>query len=321
MTVPNLVPVLAERLSLVVDVPPFGPGPPDAASIAAFDAFGAPIDGYEKPDVDVFDTVAPGPHGDVPVRVYRPRRRQAHRGLVWAHGGAFIGGDLEMPESDVVARELADRDGIVVVAVDYRLCNGGVHFPVPHDDLNAAFLWAVDVSGLLPTGAPWSVGGASAGGNLAAGVAQRRRDEGSAEPDSVVLAYPVLHDPLPDLSVEQRALLDTLPAVLRFPAEATAFLNRNFLGDRPSDVPYAFAALGDVRGLPRTRIIVCEFDDLAPSGAAYAQQLREAGVDVELEFVRGVTHGHLNVPGLAEMQRSIEGIVDFLTRGEGTAPT
>ena len=134
-------------------------------------------------------------------------------------------------------------------------------------------------------------------------------------PDAVVLAYPVVHDPVPDADDEQMARLAGLPAVLRFPPEARAFINRNFLGENDSDVPYAFAGLGNVRGLPRTRIIVCEFDDLAPSGALFAQQLREAGVEVELEVVPGVPHGHLNIQGLPETLRSIDQIGAFLTRG------
>jgi hypothetical protein len=55
--------------------------------------------------------------------------------------GAFIGGDLDMPEADWVARELVSRAGIVVVSVDYRLCVNGVTYPVPHDDVVAAMRW------------------------------------------------------------------------------------------------------------------------------------------------------------------------------------
>jgi acetyl esterase/lipase len=243
--------------------------------------------------------------------------RTIPRGLVWAHGGGFIAGDLDMPETDVVARELAERANMVVVAVAYKLCvpMSGVHFPVPHDDVHAAFLWAATTSNLLAPGAPWSLGGGSAGGNLAAGVGQRLRDEGGVVPDALVLAYPVVHDPVPDSDDEHLARVATLPAVLRFPVEARGFLNKNFLGENDSDVPYAFAGMGNVDDLPRTRVIVCEFDDLAPSGELFARQLRDAGVEVELEVVPGVPHGHLNIQGLPEALHSIEEIGTFLTRG------
>ncbi len=119
-------------------------------------------------------------------------------------------GDLDMPEADVVGREVAHRAGAVVVSVDYRLCHGGVHFPVPHDDVHAAFVWAATEADLLPNGARWAIGGASAGGNLAAGVAQRLRDDGAPVADALVLAYPVLHDPLPAGSEEHQARVASL---------------------------------------------------------------------------------------------------------------
>jgi acetyl esterase len=313
MTEPALSPVLAERLPTIAALPPIGAGPPDPAAIAVFEAFSAPVGGYVSPEVDVVETVAPGPHGDVPVRIYRPLDGLATHGLVWAHGGAFMFGDLNMPETDGVARELAARSGTVVVAVDYRLCIGGVHFPVPHDDVHAAFVWAALESGLLPSGAPWAVGGASAGGNLAAGVAQRLRDEGVVA-DALVLAYPVVHDPVPDGTDEQRNRVDSLPPVLRFPPEARGFINRNFLGEHGPDVAYAFAGMGDVSGLPRTLIILCDYDDLTPSGEEFAHQLQAVGGHVEVERVNGVTHGHLNVAGLPEALASIATIDRFLTR-------
>ena len=75
----------------------------------------------------------------MPIRVYRHETAvPTARALVWVHGGAFIGGSLDMPESDWVARELAAR-GIPVVAVDYAKCLGEVHYPVPSDDVLAAW--------------------------------------------------------------------------------------------------------------------------------------------------------------------------------------
>jgi acetyl esterase/lipase len=74
-----------------------------------------------------------------------------------------------MPESDMVARELSHRAGAVVFAVDYRLAVEGVTYPVPHDDVVAAWRWAVDEAqrlGVEPRRI--ALGGASAGGNLAA---------------------------------------------------------------------------------------------------------------------------------------------------------
>lgn len=313
MTELALDPILAERMPLLDGLPPMGEKPPTPDEMRRFGSFSAPVDGYVAPDVDVHDDVVPGPHGDVPVRVYRPAGGGSARGLVWAHGGAFIMGDLDMPEADVVARELVARADVTVVSVDYRLCQGGVHFPVPHDDVHAAYRWAAGPDGPLGAGAAWALGGGSAGGALAAGAAQRLRDEGGVVPDALVLAYPVAHAPVPRGSDEHQAVMAQLPEALRFSPGSTDFVNRNYLGDNPVDVPYAFAGLGDVAGLPRTLVVICEYDDLRATGEQLVDQLRAAGVPTTAELVRGALHGHLNVPGLPSALTSIEGMATFLS--------
>ena len=90
-----------------------------------------------------------------PVRTARCRSASTRRRgggadrpcLVWLHGGAFRMGDLDMPEADWTARQICDRAGAVVVSVDYRLCVGGVTYPVPHDDAVAAVRWVRDERG------------------------------------------------------------------------------------------------------------------------------------------------------------------------------
>ncbi len=76
----------------------------------------------------------------MPVRIYEPPagERTGRPCLVWAHGGGFLGGDLDMREADWTAREVCVRAGAVVVSVDYRLAVDGVSYPVPHDDTVAA---------------------------------------------------------------------------------------------------------------------------------------------------------------------------------------
>ena len=79
--------------------------------------------------------------------------------LVWAHGGGFLGGDLDMREADWTAREVCVRAGAVVVSVDYRLAVDGVCYPVPHDDTVAAIAWVRDHAaalGIDPTASPWA---------------------------------------------------------------------------------------------------------------------------------------------------------------------
>ena len=155
------------------------------------------------------------------VRVYPPTTPPGMiangAGLVWAHGGGFAGGDLDMPEADGVARALAAR-GVTVVSVDYSLAplpqaladqfgliaKDGVHYPAASDDIVAAFRWAVE-SELCP--GPWALGGASAGANLATGATLRLLADVGLNPALVVLAYPTLLavQPEPDAASARRA--------------------------------------------------------------------------------------------------------------------
>ncbi|PHP53554.1 alpha/beta hydrolase [Actinomyces ruminis] len=226
--------------------------------------------------------------------------------LVWYHGGAFAAGDLDMPEADAVARGLVTRTGAVVVSVFYRLCTGGVHYPVPHDDAYAAYRWVRQHAAELGIDASRiAVGGASAGGNLAAGVTLHGVDEAAA-PWQALLAYPVAHaGHWPAPSAELATRLTGMPQILRFPADLMTGMNSNYLGaplGEGAGAP-AYAFPGDVAdasrlaGWPATYIENCENDDLRASGEAFARQLEQAGADVEVLTCAGVPHGHLNAVG------------------------
>lgn len=292
------------------------------------------------PDAAVADRVLAGPHGDLRVRVYRPAGTPV-AGLVWAHGGAFAHGDLDMPEADGVARGLAAA-GVAVVSVEYRLVpaldyraagatpgTDGVRFPVPSEEVAFAFAWAAG-GGAADLGVPagrWSLGGASAGGDLAAGASLRLRDgaaplgtlSGAVGPDgvtphSVVLAYPVTHQELPSPSVELAAKIAGLPPEKDFPPAAVRAMNGNYLGhDGPATSPYAFPGGQDLRGLPPTLIVNSDLDALRSGGEAYAAELAAAGVDVFVTREDGTTHGHLNRPAEPGFARSLARISAWLT--------
>lgn len=255
--------------------------------------------------VATVDDIVVGPHAPVPIRLYRDASvTPTGRALVWVHGGGFIGGHLDMPESNWVSRELAAR-GIPVVAVDYTKCLGDVHYPVPSDDVIAAWRYVRDAAADLVGVEPGSLalGGASAGGTLTAGAVVRLRDVGKPLPGGLVLVYPVVHPNGPEAS-------DTLD-----PAAPHGQLAMNFAGS--ADVladPQAFAGLGDCRGFPPTLIVVCEHDDLRPSGEAFASTLAAAGVDVELRVEADSGHGHIDQPGDAGALRTIEAVAEWLGR-------
>lgn len=254
--------------------------------------------------VTTTDVALAGSHGTVPLRAYvDPTATPTGRGLVWIHGGAFIGGHLDMPESNWVALELASR-GIPVLAVDYTKCLAGVHFPIPADDVDEAWAYArasaAELLGVDP--AALALGGASAGGTLAAGAVTQQIAEGAEPPAGVVLVYPALHPNGSEPSEE----LD--------PAAPHAQIALNYAGttDALSD-PRAFAGVGDGRGFPPTLIVVCENDGLRPSGEAFATTLERAGVPVAMHLEPGAEHGHINQPGDAGALRTIDAIATWLS--------
>jgi acetyl esterase/lipase len=253
--------------------------------------------------VETRDKSVAGPHGPVPVRLYSdPSSAPTGSALVWVHGGAFIGGHLDMPESNWFARELASR-GIPVAAVDYTKCLGGVHYPTPSDDVIAAWRHvrdaAAELLGVSP--AALAMGGASAGGALTAGAVTRLRDAGEPLPDRLVLVYPVLHPNGPAPSSE----LD-----LDSPHGQLAL---NYAGSMEALAdPHVFAGLGDAAGFPPTLIVVCEFDDLRPSGEAFSHSLAAAQVPVLLHTEPGAPHGHIDHPGDEGALRTITAVSEWL---------
>lgn len=253
--------------------------------------------------VSTTDHTVDGPHGPVPIRVYRdPAAAPTGRALVWVHGGAFIGGHLDMPESNWVARELAAR-GVPVVSVDYAKCLGDVHYPVPSDDVLAAWRHvresAAELAGVAPES--FALGGASAGGTLTSSAVVRMRDAGEPLPAGLVLVYPVVHPNGPAASADVDLSSPHGQLALNFAGSAGALAD-----------PQAFAGLGDGRGFPPTLIVVCERDDLRPSGEAFAATLAAAAVDVQLRVEADAGHGHIDHPGDGGALRTIGAIAGWI---------
>jgi acetyl esterase/lipase len=255
------------------------------------------------------DVSISGSHGAIAARVYLPQA-PPRGGLVWAHGGSFIGGNLDMPESNWVSLALAAR-GYAVLSVEYTKALFGVHFPVPSIDLLEAWNWAIGEFDLSPT--VMHLGGASAGGNLAAGVGVRLRDGHGQLPASLVLVYPLLHHVLPQASPEARAAADTLEPQDRFLQDMVDAVGQNYVGNEHNlSNPYAFAANADLAGMPPIYILNSERDDHRASGEEFARQAIDADVPVSVWCEPGSKHGHLDRPHSAEAQRSIAHIADWL---------
>ena len=255
-------------------------------------------------DVTLTDLIVDSPHGPQPARIYRDETAApTGRALVWVHGGAFIGGYLDMPESNWVALELASR-GIPVFAVDYTKCLGAVHYPVPSDDVLAAWEYARSNAQELLGVAPEALllGGASAGGTLTAGAVARLRDAGGDVPAGLVSVYPAAH---PD---------GGHPGEIPDPASPMTQIALNFAGSAENLTnPHVFAGLGTGEGFPPTLVVVCELDGLRPSGEAFAALLAAANVDVRVHLESGADHAHINEPSDPTALPTIEAIAEWVS--------
>ncbi|MGY1835986.1 alpha/beta hydrolase [Blastococcus sp. SYSU DS0510] len=307
-------PAVASRFHLLEGIESFEAGLADPVTRARLDAFMSLTDAPAPPQVDVRSDSAPGPHGPVPVRIYTPAGRGSRLPcLVWLHGGAFRMGDLDMPEADWTARQVCARAGAVVVSVDYRLCVGGVTYPVPHDDVVAAVRWVRENAADLGVDAGRvSLGGASAGGNLATGAALKLRDEDGWVPATLLLAYTTLHAVVPPASASLAPLLDEIPLLLRFLPETRRGITENYLGGPASTADgYAMPGNAVLEGLCPVLLLNSEYDDLRASAEVFAGQLARAGVDVRQVLVPGMLHGFLNLHAGVE---AVDRVLDLMAR-------
>ncbi|QUQ63932.1 alpha/beta hydrolase [Kutzneria sp. CA-103260] len=230
------------------------------------------------PDVEV---VAVGEQASV--RVFRPASgRRSAPALLWIHGGGYVAGNAAF--EDTFCREVAGRLDVVVASVEYRLAPEHP-FPAPLDDCYAGLRWLADDPGV--DRARIAIGGASAGGGLAAGLALMARDRGEIAPVFQLLVYPMLDDRTAD-----RADID--PRTLRvWSQRSNRFGWRSYLGSAVKDVPYLAAAgrCEDLTGLPPAWIGVGTADLFHDEDVRYAARLTEAGVPCALEIVPGAYHG------------------------------
>ncbi|MFD5224476.1 alpha/beta hydrolase [Microbacterium sp. NPDC058342] len=242
--------------------------------------------------------------------------------LLWAHGGGFVQGDLDMPEADAVSRAFAER-GAAVASVDYRLvADGEGVFPAASDDILTAWSWLVAHAGDLgadPT--RLFAGGTSAGGNLIAGAVLRMLGHAPATasaplPAGVFLAYPTLLAVQPPPSADLRAALDANPDADVFAPPAVMRMYRTYLGGEVDDAPVTAipgrATAADVAGFPPTIMINDDTDELRVSGELFAVTLKSAGVPIELSLEPGTTHGHLNRPDENGFLQTIERVTDWI---------
>ena len=270
----------------------------------------------EVPGVVAVDHVVPN-DVRVRVRVYEAATRtQPSAAMLWIHGGGMCFGSVE--GDDQMCRLWAARLGCVIASVDYRLAPEH-QYPAHIDDCYAALRWLAGAADDLGIDRDRLViGGASAGGGLAAGTALLARDRGEVALSHQMLIFPMIDDRAVTTSSQEIEQ----PGVWNRVSNGHGW--RAYLGERAGtdDVPIyaapARATVDELRGLPSTYIDVGELDPFRDEDIAYASHLLQAGVPCELHVTPGVFHGSegqvLDAPSSRRIRRYRN---DWLARALG----
>lgn len=240
--------------------------------------------------VEVDEISLPGPAGEIRARHYRPVDGADAPLLVFYHGGGWVIGDLDT--YDPLCRLTCRDAGIHVLSIDYRLAP---EHPAPAavDDAYAAFRWAHEHAAELGAArGRVAVGGDSAGGNLAAVVAQLARNEGGPAPVLQWLIYPRT-----DFTAQTRSMSLFARGFVLTRRDMDWFQAQYLRGSGvdPTDPRLSPLLAESLSGLAPALIAVGGFDPLRDEGEAYAAALQAAGTAVDLRYLGSLTHGFVNL--------------------------
>ncbi|WGL53237.1 alpha/beta hydrolase [Nocardioides sp. BP30] len=235
------------------------------------------------PMAQVEDSTVPGPAGDIPIRVYRPEADGPLPTVAFFHGGGWVIGDLDT--HDLTCRTLAEQSAAVVVSVDYRLAPEHP-FPAAVEDARAAATWIADHLADLGGTQMLGVAGDSAGGNLAAVLAQEFRDRVGAQ----LLIYPAT-----DVPGEYASRVANAEGYF-LDAKTMLWFLEQYAGTVTDPTDPALSPLyGELDGAPPAVVVVAGFDPLRDEGLAYAAALEAAGVAVTVRRFDSLIHGFVDM--------------------------
>ncbi len=263
----------------------------------------------ELPEVKVGrveNSVIPDAKSQVPVRIYYPiDNAHAAQGTqpalpihVFFHGGGWVLGNLET--HDAICRELCAGADCIVIAADYRLAPEHP-FPQGLEDCYTALCWTYDNAEKLGGRKDAiSIGGDSAGANLAAAVTIMARDRGGPKIQFQLLAYPVTDGNMDTQSYQENAegYLLTKDLMEWFWTQYCSD------AEQRNDPLASILQTPDLSGLPKALVLTAQYDPLRDEGEAYAHRLMDAGVAVDLHQMDGLIHGFLSQAGYIKAARS-----------------
>lgn len=247
-------------------------------------------------DVDI-----PVDGGRIRIRIHRPSGRGPHPLHVFLHGGGWAIGTLA--ERDPKCRQIVAGANCVVASVEYRMAPENA-FPIPVEDCYAALVWLVEHAaehGIDPERV--SIGGESAGANLSAAVCLLARDRSGP-----AIRYQWLEVPAVDLTKSAPSFTSVPDGYLLDGATIDDYLDAYLLNEADAKDPLASPLFAESHAdLPPAWIMSCEFDKLRDDGTAYAEALRDSGVEVHHEVLAGHVHPSFAftriVPSAADHER------------------
>ncbi|QYB07594.1 alpha/beta hydrolase [Rhodococcus sp. USK10] len=281
------------------------------AVVATFTGLQAP----PEPVARVVDAHYESGGAQIALRVYIPEGLAPHPVVLYFHGGGFVAGDLDVV--DEPARAVTNGTGAIVVAATYRRAPEH-RFPAAADDAAAALQWVTANVGTYG-GDPGNVVvmGDSAGGNLAAVTTLRARDEGGPRLRGQVLIYPVI-----DPNAEFPSRREFAEGYVIGAGDLDWFWSNYLRSPEDATHPYAVPSrAASLEGLPPALVLTTENEVARDEAEAYAEALRQAGVDTEAIRFDGLLHGAFwmsgAIPRSSEMRSAV---VEFVKRVTATAP-
>lgn len=240
----------------------------------------------ENPDLavgSVADLTIPGPAGEIAAKVYRPEGEGDFPVLMNFHGGGWVIGDLAT--SDGISRDFCRTANCVVISIDYRLAPEHP-YPAAADDCIAATAWVGANMAAVGGNGKLAVTGESAGGQLAAVVAQAAQAAGQPQICFQLLAYPVV-----DHDMTRQSYVENAEGYLLTTETMHWFWNQYCpdiaLRDEVKASPIKATSLA---GQPPAMVVTAEFDPLRDEGKAYADALKAAGVNTTYHCAEGLIH-------------------------------
>ena len=240
--------------------------------------------GTPEPIHSVVNRFIPGPTADLPIRIYRSNEDQNAPAMVFFHGGGWVLNFLDI--YDAALHRLANQSGSVIISVNYQ--KAPEHpFPTPFDDCYSTLLWVKSHAselGIDPNRV--GVGGDSAGGNLAAAVAIKARDQ------NVALSYQLLVYPCVDRDFTTKSYVECATDFGLTTRAMQWFWDQYLQGDQHNENPYAAPMRAkSLTGVAPSIVITAQYDPLVSDSENYVAKLKNDGAEVIYKEFPGMIHG------------------------------